>query len=127
MHDDEGAVLAEVQVEFDDVQARGLRGDERPQGVLGFDAHDTAMPDGEEVQDRLASVDGGSAPRGAPAEAHAAGRSLIVRLHEGTVPARRRGVVRSGAHDAQEQPGDDGGDENGASAQRFCAPCGGDG
>ncbi|GAB2852318.1 hypothetical protein GCM10027074_18880 [Streptomyces deserti] len=51
MHDDEGAVLAQVQIELDGVETRLLRGDEGPEGVLGFDTHDSAVTDGEEVHD----------------------------------------------------------------------------
>ncbi|BBC30226.1 hypothetical protein SGFS_015200 [Streptomyces graminofaciens] len=61
MHDDERAVLAQMQIEFDDVEARPVGGDEGAEGVLGFDTHDSAVTDGEEVQGGLASVDGGSA------------------------------------------------------------------
>ncbi|GHH08872.1 hypothetical protein GCM10018780_44060 [Streptomyces lanatus] len=50
MHDDEGAVLAEVEVQFDDIEAGLLGGDEGTEGVLGFDTHDSAMTDGKEVQ-----------------------------------------------------------------------------
>ncbi|GAA4085230.1 hypothetical protein GCM10022233_79320 [Streptomyces shaanxiensis] len=51
MHDDEGAVLAQVEIEFDDVEAGLLGGDEGTEGVLGFDTHDSAVTDGKEVQD----------------------------------------------------------------------------
>ncbi|GAA2367341.1 hypothetical protein GCM10010378_02930 [Streptomyces viridochromogenes] len=51
MHDDEGAVLAQVEVEFDDVEAGLLGGDEGTEGVLGFETHDSAVTDGKEVQD----------------------------------------------------------------------------
>ncbi|GGW43142.1 hypothetical protein GCM10010503_19640 [Streptomyces lucensis JCM 4490] len=50
MHDDERAVLAQVQIEFDQVQAGVLRGDEGTKGVLGLDTHDPAVTDGKEVQ-----------------------------------------------------------------------------
>ncbi len=50
VHDDESAVLAQMQIEFDDVQTRLLGGDEGPEGVLGGDTHDSAVTDGEEVQ-----------------------------------------------------------------------------
>ncbi|GAA2765244.1 hypothetical protein GCM10010103_42850 [Streptomyces paradoxus] len=67
MHDDERAVLAQVQIEFDGVQARLLGGDEGPEGVLGLHTHDSAVTDGEEVQDatlfrRQAAVGGLKAP-----------------------------------------------------------------
>ncbi|GAA3548629.1 hypothetical protein GCM10022295_33260 [Streptomyces osmaniensis] len=50
MHDDEGAVLAEVEVQFDDIEAGLLGGHEGTEGVLGFDTHDSAVTDGKEVQ-----------------------------------------------------------------------------
>jgi len=50
VHDDEGAVLAQMQIEFDDVEAGLLGGDEGTEGVLGFGTHDSAMTDGKEVQ-----------------------------------------------------------------------------
>ncbi|GAA4092390.1 hypothetical protein GCM10022284_31300 [Streptomyces hundungensis] len=52
MHDDEGAVLAQVQIEFDDIHAHAFGVDEGTQGVLRLDTHDPAMTDGEERQDR---------------------------------------------------------------------------
>ncbi|GGW37056.1 hypothetical protein GCM10010381_22190 [Streptomyces xantholiticus] len=64
MHDGERAVLAEMQIEFDGVHAGLFGADEGAQGVLRLDAHDPAMTDGEESQDSLASVDGGSRGRG---------------------------------------------------------------
>ncbi|GGJ07796.1 hypothetical protein GCM10010121_017750 [Streptomyces brasiliensis] len=50
MHDDQGAVLAQVEIEFDEVEAGLLGGDEGTEGVLGLDAHDSAVTDGKEVQ-----------------------------------------------------------------------------
>ncbi|MDH6447907.1 hypothetical protein M2155_000315 [Streptomyces sp. SAI-119] len=39
-----------MQIEFDDVEAGLLGGDEGTEGVLGFGTHDSAMTDGKEVQ-----------------------------------------------------------------------------
>ncbi len=50
VHDHESAVLAQMQIEFDQVQARALGGEKGPEGVLGLDTHDSAVTDGEEVQ-----------------------------------------------------------------------------
>lgn len=63
VHGDERSVLAEAQIQSDDVHAATFCSEVRPQGVLRFDTHDPAVTDGEESQGSLASVDGGS-PRG---------------------------------------------------------------
>ncbi|GGS08566.1 hypothetical protein GCM10010252_54580 [Streptomyces aureoverticillatus] len=55
------------------------------------------------------------------------GRSLMARLRDGTVPARRSGVVRSGADDAEDESGDEGGDKYGTGAHGFAASLGGAG
>ena len=52
VHHDERPVLAQVQVEFDLVQAGGLCGAEGPQGVLRLHAHDPAVTDSEEAHNR---------------------------------------------------------------------------
>jgi hypothetical protein len=52
VHHDERAVLAQVQVELDLVQALALGADEGAQGVLGLDAHHATVADGEEAHGR---------------------------------------------------------------------------
>ncbi|GAA3047058.1 hypothetical protein GCM10010448_32470 [Streptomyces glomeratus] len=39
-----------MEIELDHIEARALRGNKGPEGVLGFDTHDSAVTDGEEVQ-----------------------------------------------------------------------------
>ncbi|GGT25022.1 hypothetical protein GCM10010271_30610 [Streptomyces kurssanovii] len=77
-----------MQIEFDGVHAGLLGADEGTQGVLRLDAHDPAMTDGEESQDSLASVDGGS--RGTQPGARRYRGSLTAPPGDGT--ARARGV-----------------------------------
>ncbi|GHA29668.1 hypothetical protein GCM10010329_61280 [Streptomyces spiroverticillatus] len=120
MHDDECAVLAQVQVEFDDVHARVLGVQEGAEGVLRLDTHDSAMTDGEERQGDLASVDGGTqlparTTQPAARDAEPTAR-LAARLRNGTRLARGTGVFRRGVRDAQQDAGDDGGEKDGAHA-----------
>lgn len=55
VHDDQRAVLAQVQVELDLVQSLALRAGEGAKRVLGLDTHDTAMTDCEKPQGAAAS------------------------------------------------------------------------
>lgn len=56
VHHHERAVLAQMQIQFDDIEAFALGTYERAQGVLRLHAHDPAVSDGEKGQSCLASV-----------------------------------------------------------------------
>ncbi|GAA0919435.1 hypothetical protein GCM10009549_37560 [Streptomyces thermoalcalitolerans] len=94
MHDDERAVLAQVQIEFDDIQAGLLGGDEGTKGVLGLDTHDSAVTDGKEVQDstRFRRRRLGAARSGQTLSARQC-RSLVARRRVGTPRTWGSGVT----------------------------------
>ena len=78
LHSRGGVVQRVVQIEFDQVEAGVLRGGEGTESVLGFDAHHSAVTDGEEVQDatrfRRRRLGSRVVPTGTPTRQ---GRSLV--------------------------------------------------